>query len=127
MNQDVSSRQTLDRVAHEALATQRRRYLPIPLRLVAALALLIAAGTALLLLPGMTTQPITFVDALFAAFSTTGLSLGVTTELGTPGRLILVAVMFWGRLGAVTIMLVLLRTQARKTLVKYPEEPVLVG
>ena len=62
-----------------------------------------------------------------SAFSTTGLSLGVTTQLGTPGRLILIAVMFWGRLGAVTIMLVLLRTEPRKTLVKYPEEVVLVG
>ncbi len=35
--------------------------------------------------------------------------------------------MFWGRLGAVTIMLVLLKTDARQTLVKYPEEAVLVG
>jgi hypothetical protein len=35
--------------------------------------------------------------------------------------------MFWGRLGAVTIMLALLKTEPRKTLVKYPEEVVLVG
>jgi trk system potassium uptake protein len=62
-----------------------------------------------------------------SAFSTTGLSVGLTPELKTPGRLIIIALMFWGRLGAVTIMLVLLKKDARKTLVRYPEETVLVG
>ena len=35
--------------------------------------------------------------------------------------------MFWGRLGAITIVLVLLKRGMRESLVKYPEETVLVG
>jgi trk system potassium uptake protein TrkH len=84
-------------------------------------------GTTWLLLldPKLTVGPTLF--EVVSAFSTTGLSLGATTQLGAGGRLVLIALMFWGRLGAVTIMLVLLRTEPRKTLVKYPEEAVLVG
>ena len=35
--------------------------------------------------------------------------------------------MFWGRLGAITIMLALLKHGTRQRLVHYPEETVLVG
>ena len=35
--------------------------------------------------------------------------------------------MFWGRLGAITIMLALVKHGMRQSLVKYPEETVLVG
>ena len=72
----------------------------------------------------------TFSSALFevvSAFSTTGLSLGVTGQLDTFGRLLIIAIMFWGRLGAITIMLALLKGGTRESLVKYPEETVLVG
>jgi trk system potassium uptake protein len=75
-------------------------------------------------------QGMAFSPALFevvSAFSTTGLSLGVTGTLNTFGRLLIIAIMFWGRLGAVTIMLVLLKRDSRDRLVKYPEESVLVG
>jgi trk system potassium uptake protein TrkH len=75
-------------------------------------------------------QDLDFSPALFevvSAFSTTGLSLGVTGTLGTWGQLLIIAVMFWGRLGAITIMLALLKRGSRDSLVKYPEETVLVG
>jgi trk system potassium uptake protein len=76
------------------------------------------------------TQDLEFSPTLFevvSAFSTTGLSLGVTGQLDTFGRLVVIALMFWGRLGAITIVLVLLKRGSRETLVKYPEEMVLVG
>jgi trk system potassium uptake protein TrkH len=75
-------------------------------------------------------QDLAFSPALFeivSAFSTTGLSLGVTGQLDTFGRLVVIATMFWGRLGAITIMLVLLKRSRRESLAKYPEESVLVG
>jgi trk system potassium uptake protein len=75
-------------------------------------------------------QNLDFSPALFevvSAFSTTGLSLGATAALDTFGRLVIIALMFWGRLGAITIMLVLLKRGPRESLVKYPEEIVLVG
>jgi trk system potassium uptake protein TrkH len=87
----------------------------------------VISGTWLLLV----SQPeMAFSPALFevvSAFSTTGLSLGITGNLNTLGHLLIIAMMFWGRLGAVTIMLVLLKRDSNESLVKYPEETVLVG
>lgn len=62
-----------------------------------------------------------------SAYSTTGLSVGLTGQLNPFGRLVIIVMMFWGRLGAITILLVLLRRSGRETLVTYPEETVLVG
>lgn len=79
----------------------------------------------------LVSQPnLSFSPALFevvSAFSTTGLSLGVTGTLGPGGRLLIIATMFWGRLGAITIMLALLKRGSHDSLVRYPEETVLVG
>lgn len=61
-----------------------------------------------------------------SAFATTGLSLGLTGQLNLFGQLLLVLVMLWGRLGALTIILALARP-ARPALVSYPEEQVLIG
>ncbi len=75
-------------------------------------------------------QDLGFSPALFevvSAFSTTGLSLGVTSQLTPFGRLLIIALMFWGRLGAITIMIALLRRGERVSLAQYPEETVLVG
>lgn len=86
----------------------------------------VSAATWLLLL----SQNLTLSTALFeivSAFSTTGLSLGATGQLDTFGRLLVIAMMFWGRLGAITIMLAVLKRSNRETLVSYPEEAILVG
>ena len=75
-------------------------------------------------------QNLDFSAALFevvSAFSTTGLSLGVTGQLDALGRLLIIAVMFWGRLGAITILLALLKRDTRASLVEYPEETILAG
>ena len=69
-------------------------------------------------------------QALFevvSAFSTCGLSLGITAELNTLGRLLISLMMFLGRLGALTIMMALLQRTPANELVEYPEETVLVG
>ena len=61
-----------------------------------------------------------------SAFSTVGLSLDVTPRLSEPGRLIVELMMFAGRLGPLSLVLVLAaREQAPR--VTYAEEPVLVG
>ena len=86
----------------------------------------VVIATWLLLL----SQALSLSSALFevvSAFSTTGLSLGVTGQLDTFGRLLIIALMFWGRLGAITIMLVLLKRGRRESLARYPEEIALVG
>ncbi len=63
---------------------------------------------------------------VISAFATCGLSLSFTDDLNLWGRLVIIAVMFWGRLGALTIVLALGQQQSRQ-LVTYPEESILIG
>jgi trk system potassium uptake protein TrkH len=87
---------------------------------------LVVIATLLILL----TNSFSMEDVLFevvSAFSTTGLSLGITSSLNQFGQSILILVMFCGRLGAFTIMMALLDKEPRQNLVDYPEESVLLG
>lgn len=88
--------------------------------------LVVITATWLLLI----THDFTLDIALFevvSAFATCGLSLGATGQLTLVGQFIIMFVMIWGRLGALTIV-VAIAQQGRKTqLVKYPEESVLIG
>ncbi|MFN8473308.1 MAG: potassium transporter TrkG [Anaerolineae bacterium] len=61
-----------------------------------------------------------------SAFATAGLSLSFTSELNRVGLGIIMLMMFWGRLGAITIVAAI-AYRARLQLVSYPEEPVLLG
>lgn len=62
-----------------------------------------------------------------SAFATVGLSLGTTGDLNTFGRLVIVIMMFWGRLGAVTLVVAFARRTSRpRGLVQYPEEQVFI-
>jgi trk system potassium uptake protein TrkH len=87
---------------------------------------LVLFATWLLLL----TNPFTLDQSLFevvSAYSTTGLSLGITAGLNTVGRLIIMLTMFAGRLGAITIMISLLGRDKNRKLIDYPEESILIG
>lgn len=61
-----------------------------------------------------------------SAFSTVGLSLDVTPQLSEVGRIIIGLMMFAGRLGPLTLV-VLLSVREQVPPVTYAEEPVLVG
>jgi trk system potassium uptake protein TrkH len=60
-----------------------------------------------------------------SALGTVGLSLGVTPELSTPGRLIIIIAMFVGRLGPLTVAVAVARRKGARVLLA--EEEVLVG
>lgn len=62
----------------------------------------------------------------FSAFGTVGLSTGITRELGTLARLVLVALMFIGRLGPLSVALAISRKGLPAKL-SYPAENVLIG
>lgn len=62
----------------------------------------------------------------FSAFGTVGLSMGVTPELSTPGKLIIIAMMFAGRLGPLTIALALMEAPPDRR-IQHPVEEVVVG
>lgn len=87
--------------------------------------LLIGGGSFLLLL--IEGSKFTFLEVLFeavSAFATVGLSMGITTEIATLSKLVLVVVMFAGRVGPITIA----TSFARKTSqLGYVEEQVFIG
>ena len=62
---------------------------------------------------------------VLSAFSTTGLSMGITAELGIISKLLIIITMFIGRLGPMTVALAF--TNNKKSLIKYPKEDILIG
>lgn len=74
------------------------------------------------------TQQATFQEALFesvSAFGTVGFSLGLTGRLDWFGQLLLMLLMFWGRLGALTIIVALAQPRVPDR-VGHPEESILL-
>ncbi|MFY1670633.1 TrkH family potassium uptake protein [Plantactinospora sp. WMMB334] len=86
-----------------------------------------AVGSGTLLLLALT--PFTLDQVLFevtSAFATVGLSTGITAQVGTAGQVILVLLMFVGRLGPITAATALaLRERSRRY--ELPEERPIVG
>jgi trk system potassium uptake protein TrkH len=63
---------------------------------------------------------------VISAFATCGFTLAFTGQLNHFGQLVIAFVMFWGRLGALTIAVALAGTPKRGV-VGYPEGQVLIG
>ncbi len=75
--------------------------------------LLILAGTFLLTLPVCSAEHVhtPFLDCLFeiaSAIGTVGLTTGITPLLHTPTKLILIFLMYFGRVGCLTLIYALL-------------------
>ena len=64
-----------------------------------------------------------------SAFSTTGLSKGITTNLNIPNKIFISLLMFFGRLGPLTVIGVVNKNwfTSSKELIKYVEESVYIG
>lgn len=90
----------------------------------AAVALVVTSTLALMLL-----EPIDLNRALFestSAFATSGLSAGVTPTLGEPAQVMLIVLMFIGRIGPMTLVSAL-ALRDRPHLYRYPEGRPLIG
>ena len=61
-----------------------------------------------------------------SAFGTVGLSTGITAALSSAGKLIIVVLMYLGRLGPLTLALALMERQPERR-IKYPEDDVVIG
>ncbi|WP_174535295.1 TrkH family potassium uptake protein [Micromonospora chalcea] len=110
-------------VGHRRVAAaSQRQALTVALLSVA----LVAGGTVGLI---ALTSHISFAAALFevtSAFSTTGLTVGVSGQLSPPGQYVLAALMYIGRIGPLTLgSAIALNT--RRRLYRYPEEQPIVG
>ena len=70
-----------------------------------------------------------FIDFMFevaSALGTVGLSTGLTPNLNNPGRLVLILLMFIGRLGPISVFAALSR-ERRAPSVRFASEEPLVG
>jgi Trk-type K+ transport system membrane component len=62
----------------------------------------------------------------FSAFSTVGLSLDLTPHFGEGGKLVLIALMFVGRVSTLTILIAIVQKVKYKNY-KYPKEEILIN
>jgi len=63
---------------------------------------------------------------VISAFGTVGMSMGLTTELSTIGKILITILMFMGRVGPLTIAFALAKA-GKKTPYKYVEEKIMIG
>ena len=87
---------------------------------------LTAISIMTLLLAMTEEQPfISLLFEVFSAFGTVGLSTGITPELTPVGKLILIAAMYVGRLGPLTLAVAMVQNKHRS--IRLPEEKISVG
>lgn len=75
------------------------------------------------------TEGLPMLTCLFetaSAIGTVGLSLGITPQLGALSRMILILLMFFGRVGGLTLIFAAI-SGAKKTASKLPQEKITVG
>lgn len=76
-----------------------------------------------------TLQDQDFLKILFettSAFGTVGLSMGLTADLTFAGKIVMICVMFIGRVGLVTLAFAL-QPNPKKELYRYPEGKIIIG
>ncbi len=84
---------------------------------------------AAMLIMLITEKGIPVVPLLFeitSAFGTCGMSLGITADLSVPGKVIIMALMFIGRVGLISFLFTL-GGKVHKTSIRYPKERVIIG
>ena len=75
-------------------------------------------------------EPFEFIPVAFetvSAFSTTGFSTGITPDLSTGGKIMLIFAMFIGRLGPLTVVLALARHRGPSEEIEAEEEAIRIG
>lgn len=76
-------------------------------------------------------EPFNMIDLLyegFSAFATVGLTCGITPSLSLFGKVVIILLMFIGRIGPVAMMLTLMKKSHHlKNEIKYPKGDILVG
>ena len=70
-----------------------------------------------------------FISLLYetvSAFGTAGLTIGLTTKLSTIGKILIIFMMYLGRVGPLTVALSLTKKKVNPG-IKYPEGKILIG
>lgn len=88
------------------------------------LVLFFTGGLVMSIAEGLPVSACLFETA--SAIGTVGLSLGITPQLGGLSRMILILLMFFGRVGGLTLIFAAI-SGAKKTAAKLPQEKITVG
>lgn len=70
---------------------------------------------------------ISIIVEVTSAFGTTGLSLGITPELSTVGKIVIALLMFIGRIGMLYTLLLFVPKETRDLGYAYPTEKIIIG
>ncbi len=77
----------------------------------------------------MVTESFSLIEIIFevcSAFGTAGLSMGITPDLSTFGKLLIILLMFIGRVGIISFIF-MIGGKEKKTNYRYPEERIIIG
>ncbi|MBR5474580.1 MAG: potassium transporter KtrB [Lachnospiraceae bacterium] len=76
------------------------------------------------------TEPFALEDILFetvSAIGTVGLTRGITSALSQMGKCVIIALMFMGRIGPITLVMALASRNKGNKKIQFPEERILIG
>ena len=88
--------------------------------------MVIGIGTILIVTFDSDKTPLQIAFECFSAYGTVGLSMGITAHLTDASKLVIVALMFIGRVSMLTILIAVLR-KARHLNYRYPGEEILIN
>ena len=75
--------------------------------------------------PGINLLPLLF--EVFSAIATVGISAGITSSLSVPGRIVIMLLMFIGRMGPLSIFTAFHKDIRRDNRVIYPDAEIIIG
>lgn len=87
---------------------------------------MVLVSTMILLLTEKHASLLQIIFEITSAFGTCGMSLGITTDLSSPGKIIIMILMFVGRVGLISF-LYSLGGKGEKPKFHYPKERVIIG
>lgn len=89
---------------------------------------LMVIGTAIFLIASFDSEKdlLSIAFEAFSAYSTVGLSVGITSSLSTSSKMVIIATMFIGRVSMLTLLIAILRN-VRHLNYRYPTEEILIN
>lgn len=89
---------------------------------------LMVIGTAVFLIASFDSEKslLSIAFECFSAYSTVGLSVGITASLSAPAKVVIICTMFIGRVSMLTILIAMLR-RVKHLNYKYPKEEILIN
>ncbi len=87
----------------------------------------LSISAIVILMQTETASLIAVIFEVFSAFGTSGLSVGLTPHLSTPGKIIIILLMFIGRVGIMYSMLSLRNKNQPKNAIRLPKEKIITG